>query len=118
MTLFTHGTISHNKVKTIYKMSSDLPIGRAHGYYEKILLNNTTRVELKNITLISRVKNYHTILLDTKFLLNVLYESKRFRWSGNLFQATAPLYENDFLQKFVFGFGGTKLNSACLVSYP
>ncbi len=85
---------------------------------KKILLNNTTRVEFKNITLISRVKLYHTILLDTKFLLNVLYESKRFRWSGNLFQATAPLYENDFLQKFVFGFGGTKLNSACLVSYP
>ena len=35
MTLFTHGILFHNKVKTIYKTSSDLPIGRAHAYYEK-----------------------------------------------------------------------------------
>jgi hypothetical protein len=65
-----------------------------------------------------RVKEYHTKLFGTttKFLLNVVYESKLFKLVGNLFQATAHLYENDFLQKFVFGFGGTKLNSACLVS--
>ena len=63
-----------------------------------------------------RVKKYHTELFGTKFLLNDVYESKLFKLLGNLFQATAPLYENYFLQKFVFGFGGTKLNSACLVS--
>jgi hypothetical protein len=64
-----------------------------------------------------RVKKYYTTLFGTKFLLNVVYESKLFKLVGNLFQATAPLYENDFLQKFVFGLArGTKLNSACLVS--
>ena len=63
-----------------------------------------------------RVKKYHTKLFSTKFILNVVYDSKFFKLVGNLFQATAPLYENYFLQKFVFGFGGTKLNSSCLVS--
>jgi hypothetical protein len=63
-----------------------------------------------------RVKKYYTKLFGTKFLLNVVYESKLFKLVGNLFQATAPLYENDLSQKFVFGFGATKLNSACLVS--
>jgi hypothetical protein len=90
-------------------MRSDLPIGRAHEYLQKVLLTKYSKKwELKSITL-----NY----LVPKFgLLNVVYESKLFKLVGNLFQATAPLYENDFLQKFVFGFGGTKLNSACLVS--
>ena len=55
-----------------------------------------------------RVKKYHTKFFGTKFLLNVVYESKLFKLVGNLFQATAPLYENDFLQKFVFGFGAQK----------
>jgi hypothetical protein len=63
-----------------------------------------------------RVKKYYTKLFGTKFLLNVVYESKPFKLVGNLFQATTPLYENDFLEKFVIGFGSTKLNLACLVS--
>jgi hypothetical protein len=63
-----------------------------------------------------RVKKYHTKLFGAKFLLNAVYESKLFKLVCNLFQATAPLYEKYFLQKFVFGFGGTKLNSACRVS--
>jgi hypothetical protein len=57
-----------------------------------------------------RVKKYHTKLFGTKFLLNVVYESELFKLVGNLFQATAPLYENDFLEKFVFAwFRGHKI---------
>ena len=92
----------HNEVKNIYKMRSDLPIGRAHAYLKKVLL--------------TKYSKYHTKLFGTKFLLNVVWESKLYNLVGNLFQATASLYENDFVQKFVFGFGCTKLNSACLVS--
>jgi hypothetical protein len=89
-------------------MRSDLPIGRAHAYLQKVLLTKYSKKwELKSITL-----NY----LEKISFINVVYESKLLKLVGNLFQATAPLYENDFLQKFVFGFGGTKLNSACLVS--
>jgi hypothetical protein len=80
-----------------------------HAYLQKVLLTKYSKKW--------RVKKYHTKLFGTKFILNVVYESKLFKLVGNLFQATAPLYENDFLQKFVFGFGGTKLNSACMSSF-
>ena len=56
-----------------------------------------------------RVKKYHTKLFGTKFLLNVVYESKLFKLVCNLFQATAPLYENDFFTKVRIWFRGHKI---------
>ena len=45
MTLFTNlpTVLFHNKVKNIYKMRSDLPIGRAHAYLQKYYLLNIAK---------------------------------------------------------------------------
>jgi hypothetical protein len=55
-----------------------------------------------------KVRKYYTKLFGTKFLLNVVYESKPFKLDGNLFQATAPVYKNDFYQSFIW-FRGHKI---------
>ena len=57
-----------------------------------------TEVEIYRRLFLKDFKNFELLAVEVK-----------------LFQATAPLYEKIFLPKFVFGFGGIKLNSTCLV---
>ena len=47
-------------------------------------------------------------LLTDIDLLNVSKESIFFKSDGKLFQATAPLQENDFFSEFECGFGSAK----------
>ena len=74
---------------------------------------------IKGITNISKteVEIYRTydIVCEMRLFLKDFKNFELLAVEVKLFQATAPLYEKDFLPKFVFGFGGIKLNSTCLV---